>query len=304
MPGGVHPDLLVLLAAGDQPVPRDAAEARTPSPISPAGAGRAVLPVAHVEDLDAGGVAVRCYDPRPGVHVGPPLPAVVWVHGGGFVTGSVDAVDHVCRSIADRAPAVVVSVAYRLAPEHVYPAALDDVEQALLFVSELATDLGIDPARVSIGGTSAGGNLAAAACLRARRHNGPVPASQVLVHPCLDTALETASALEHATGFGLTRAKMAWFWDQYVPQGFEDDPEVAPLREADLAGLPPALVVLAECDIMRDEGLEYAERLRRAGVEVRTHVWPGMIHGFLGLGAVTACADAAIDEIAAFVAAS
>jgi acetyl esterase len=258
--------------------------------------------VSSVEDVDAGGVPARCYDPRAVPRVGPVLPAVVWVHGGGFVTGSVDTADDVCRAIADRAPAVVVSVEYRLAPEHPYPAGLDDVVQAVEFVCAAAVDLGVDPARVAVGGTSAGATLAAAACLRARRLGVPSIAAQVLVHPCIDDALETPSAHEHAVGYGLTRAKMAWYWAQYLPVGRAADPEAVPGRADDLYGLPPALVSLAACDIMRDEGLEYARRLRGAGVAVQTRVWPGMLHGFLAHPALTPVADAAIDEIAAFVA--
>jgi acetyl esterase len=301
MPRPVDPDLLPLLAGGDQDVPRDAAEARRSAAV---GALRPRVAVATVEELDAHGVPARCYDPRRDRRAGPPLPAVVWVHGGGFVTGSLDGVDDVCRAIADRAPAVVVSVEYRLAPEHPYPAGLDDVAQAVGFVCATAGELGVDPARVSVGGTSAGATLAAAVCLRARRLGAPSIASQVLVHPCIDDALETPSAREHAAGYGLTRAKMAWYWEQYLPRGLAADPEATPGRAQDLEGLPPALVSLAECDIMRDEGLEYAERLRRAGVAVQTHVWPGMLHGFLAHAAMTPYADAAIDEIAAFVAQS
>ncbi len=299
MPCRVDPALLPLLASGDQGVPRDAADARRALPGAPL---RPRVAVSSVEDVDAGGVPARCYDPRAVPRVGPVLPAVVWVHGGGFVTGSVDTADDVCRAIADRAPAVVVSVEYRLAPEHPYPAGLDDVVQAVEFVCGAAVDLGVDPARVAVGGTSAGATLAAAACLRARRLGAPSIAAQVLVHPCVDDALETPSAHEHAVGYGLTRAKMAWYWAQYLPVGRAADPEAVPGRADDLRGLPPALVSLAACDIMRDEGLEYARRLRGAGVAARTRVWPGMLHGFLAHPALTPVADAAIDEIAAFVA--
>jgi len=238
--------------------------------------------VARIEDLSVpgkhGGIPVRVYTPEGQG----PFTGLVYFHGGGWVIGSIDTHDALCRSIANAAGCVVVSVEYRLAPEHPYPAASEDAYSATCWVAEHAGRLGIDPLRLAVGGDSAGGNLAAVVSLMARDRSGPRLALQLLLYPITDYDLDTASYLRYADGYLLTRDAMAWFWRQYLPDGVSPDgPYISPLRVADLSGLPPALVITAECDPLCDEGLAYAERLKAAGVEVAATCYRGMIHGFI-----------------------
>ncbi|WP_327261995.1 alpha/beta hydrolase [Streptomyces sp. NBC_01232] len=240
------------------------------------GAGRAGPAMASVSDTVAGGVPVRIYDPAPAP--GPEgRPLVVFLHGGGWVMCGLDTHDATCRSLAVAAGAVVVSVDYRLAPEHPWPAAPDDALTVLLWARNRARALGCDPGRVVLAGDSSGGNLAAVTALRAPG----LVAGQLLFYPPLDASMESASVERYAEGYFHTAAHMAWYWDQYG--GDPEHPYVSPLRAPDLAGRPPALIVLADCDVLRDEGLAYARRLAAAGVDCTVQIHPGVFHGFLGL---------------------
>ncbi|TDU78744.1 alpha/beta hydrolase [Streptomyces sp. KS 21] len=240
-----------------------------------AAGGRPAGPeVASVRDADASGVPVRIYDPAPG-SAGRPL--VVWFHGGGWVMCGLDTHDPVCRSLTAGSGAVVVSADYRLAPEHPWPAAPDDALTVLLWARAQALALGCDPGRVVVAGDSSGGNLAAVTALRAPG----LVAGQLLVYPPLDAAMESASVSPYGEGHFHTAAHMAWYWEQYG--GDPAHPHVSPLRAPELSGLPRTLLVLADCDPLRDEGLAYARRLGAAGVDCAVHVYPGVFHGFLGL---------------------
>jgi acetyl esterase len=210
-----------------------------------------------------------------------PFPLLVFFHGGGWVFGSAAASDDTCRTYSSEAGCVVVNVDYRLAPEHLFPAAVDDCYGALVWAVENARDLGIDPARVVVAGDSAGGNLAAAVALRARDRGGPAIALQVLGCPITDCTFEQRSYVDNASGYVLTARSMRWFWDHYLPLPADrSHPEAAPLRAASLAGLPAAYVVTAEYDPLRDEGAQYADRLRAEGVPVAHRDYLGAIHGF------------------------
>ncbi|MFF4419340.1 alpha/beta hydrolase [Streptomyces sp. NPDC001549] len=238
------------------------------------GSGREGPAVASVSDAVAGGVPVRIYDPAPG-RSGRPL--VVFLHGGGWVMCGLDSHDATCRSLAAAAGAVVVSADYRLAPEHPWPAAPDDALTVLLWARDQSRALGCDPGRVVLAGDSSGGNLAAVTALRAPE----LVAGQVLFYPPLDAWMESASVETYAEGYFHTAAHMAWYWDQYG--GDPEHPHVSPLRAPGLSGLPPALIVLADCDVLRDEGLAYARRLAAASVDCTLQLHPGVFHGFLGL---------------------
>jgi acetyl esterase len=227
-----------------------------------------------------------------------PWPALLFLHGGGWVVGDLETHDDVCRSLAKRTPAVVVSVDYRLAPETKFPGPLDDCEAALRWTVDHAAELGVDPGRVAVGGDSAGGNLAAGLTLRVRDHGGPKIAYQLLIYPATDRNTKTESPREFAKGFGLTRANMEWFWECYAGGASEDDPELSPLRAKSLRGLPPAYVLTAHSDVIRDEGEDYAKRLREAGVPVTAVRFREMNHGFIRMAAVYPQADQALTMMA------
>jgi acetyl esterase len=259
-------------------------------------------PVARVEDreldTDAGALWARCYAPSAG---GEPLPVIAYLHGGGWVFMGIETHDRICRRLANATGALVVSIDYRLAPEHPFPAALDDCEAAVAWLAEHAGDIGGDPRRLAVAGDSAGGNLAAAVALRAAAA-GPAVAAQVLVYPVTDAGQETGSYRDLATGYLLTAEDMAFFWECYL--GADGDPHdafAAPLQAADLSGLPPALVLTAEYDPLRDEGEAYARRLDGFDVPVEWHRYDGVTHGFLGMDALVPAADEAMARIAAFL---
>ena len=257
------------------------------------------VPVAAVADRTVPGpggeLPVRVYTPEGE----PPFPIVVFFHGGGWVVGTLDSYDPLCRALAAAVPAVVVSVGYRLAPEHRWPAAVEDAYAATLWASRHAATLGGAQHRLAVAGDSAGGNLAAVVALGARDRGGPAIAFQLLVYPALDAAGDSGSWRECAEGFYLTAAGMRWYWDHYLGGADGAAPDASPLRAAFLGGLPPALVVTADHDVLRDEGEAYAARLREAGVAADVRRVEGVVHGFLRWRAVTGAADAALQEAAA-----
>lgn len=248
----------------------------------------------------AGAIPIRVFTPA-----GPrPLPIVIYFHGGGWVIGDLDVTDLRCRILAEWGRCLVVSVYYRHAPEHRFPAAIDDSYAATLWTAEHATELGGDADRLAVCGDSAGGNLAAAVTLLAREH-GPRIIFQNLVYPVTDHDFTRPSYLENAAGYGLSLDTMQWYWDQYVPNEADRlNPLASPLRAASLAGLPPALVQTAEYDPLRDEGEAYAARLKVAGVPVTLTRYNGMIHGFVGqAGEFDGGKQALIDAVTALRAA-
>jgi acetyl esterase len=256
-------------------------------------------PVAGTRDAvapgPAGDIPVRVYTPSgPG-----PFPVLVYYHGGGWVLGNLDSHDALCRLLTNRSGAVVVAADYRLAPEHKFPAAVDDAYAVLEWVAKEAGALRVDPARIAVGGDSAGGNLAAVVAQLARDRRGPAIVTQVLIYPVTNYAFDTASYTQNADGYLLTRTSMEWFWDHYLPTPADGARLTAsPLRAADLAGLPPALVITAEYDPLRDEGEGYGRALQQAGVATTITRYDGMIHGFFQLPVVIPRGWDAIDEVA------
>jgi acetyl esterase len=227
------------------------------------------------------------------------LPIIVYFHGGGWVVGNLETVDAVCRDLANATQALVVSVNYHHGPEYKFPAAAEDAYAATRWVSEHASEIGGDASRVAVMGNSAGGGLAATTALMARDRGGPGIAFQLLQVPVLDMNFDTASYHENATGYGLTRAGMQWFWNQYMRDPEDGtNPYASPIRAADLANLPPAFIQTAENDPLRDEGAAYARRLSAAGVPVKYVCYEGMVHGFLGARAIMDQVDALKDALA------
>jgi acetyl esterase len=269
-------------------------------------AGPAVAVSTHTIDGPAGPLAVREYRaPRTG-EAEAALPLVVYLHGGGWVVGSLASHDALCRALCARSGAIVLSVDYRLAPEHPFPAGLDDCEAAARWAFAQAPALGADARRVVLAGDSAGGNLAAALTLRLRDAGGPRPAAQVLLYPVTDHYSGAhPSYAAFGRGYGLERETMQWFWDHYLGESaaVPPPPEAAPLRATDLSGLPPALVLTAGHDVLRDEGDAYAQRLAQAGVPTEHACHASMHHGFASWCGVLAQADLAIDRVAAWIAA-
>jgi acetyl esterase len=266
------------------------------------GGGQA-QPVGAVEDrwIDSAGrqMRVRLYAPQ-GAQAG--LPLLVLFHGGGFVFGTIEGnYDHVSRVLCARAHCRVVSVEYRLAPEDKFPAATDDALAALRWAALHAAQLGADADKLFVIGGSAGGNLAAVTALRARDEHGPRLRGQVLYYPVTDfPEPPTASAREFAQGYYLTHADMHWFWEQYLQDPAQaSNPCATPLRAPNLRGLPPALVITAEYDPLRDEGEHYAQRLRDDGVDVTLSRYEGMVHGFLAFP--TPLAAQALDQAAEWI---
>ena len=248
--------------------------------------GIAPAPVGAVEDRSipgpAGDLPVRIYRPELDA---PTLPGLVYFHGGGHVIGNLDTHDAVARNLCNGAGCIVVSVDYRLAPEHKFPAAAEDAFAAVVWCAAHGAEIGIDPRRIAVGGDSAGGNLAAVAALMARDAGGPAIALQVLVYPVTDYACDTESYRTYSDGYGMLEARsMRWFRDHYLRDEADRlDWRAAPLRAGDLSGAPPARVLTAQCDVLHDEGEAYARRLRSAGVEVDHRDMPGMIHGFFAM---------------------
>jgi acetyl esterase len=256
-------------------------------------------PIATAEQLvrSAGGrVPVRLYRPA---HP-PPHPALVYFHGGGFVCGSLDTIDAPLRTLANRSGCMVISVGYRLAPEYRFPTAHEDAYAATAWVAANAESLAVDPSRMAVGGDSCGGNLATATALLARERGGPSLAFQVLIYPMLSPACDSASQREYGEGYLVTRADLLWFWRHYLPSAQAwHDPLASPLLAEDLARLPPALVVTAEYDPLRDEGEAYAERLRAAGVPVESRRYDGLIHACFQMGGVIDRSRSVLEDVAA-----
>lgn len=245
-----------------------------------------------------GPIPIRIYTPRqPGPDT--PLPVLLWLHGGGFVIGGLESYDSICRSLAIKADCIVVSVDYRLAPEHVFPAAPDDCYAALRWTAAHAHELGGDAQRIAVAGDSAGGNLSAVTAIAARDGGGPDLIFQLLVYPCTAPAPDSASHHDFAEGYLLTRGNIEWFYGLYTPDPTDrQDPRYAPLLCPDLSGLPPALVIVAGYDPLRDEGIAYAERLKEAGVPVELTNYAGMIHGFYSMSGAVDAGREAIDQSA------
>jgi len=297
----LHPQIAALLAARPQ-VPRHEL------PIDELRASLLALlppkspPVARLEDRTVpaadGDVPIRIYWPG-----GKAAGCLVFFHGGGFVMGNLDTHDQICRELCVGAHSVVVAADYRLAPEHPFPSGLDDCEAVLRWVARHPAELEVDPARIIVGGDSAGGNLAAALAIRMRDGNGPYLHGQVLLYPVTDAPLpHKPSYIENATGYSLTRDDMLRFWRDYV--GLETDfydPEACPLRAESLSGLPPSMVITAEFDPLRDEGRDYARRLMDAGVPTTLQQYDGAIHGFVRLGPQVRLAKEAMQQVGSWM---
>jgi acetyl esterase len=303
----LHPEaraLLEMMDAQDAPPleTQDPVEARSArlEPMKALGGEPDAL--GRVENLfapgPAGDVPLRLYASEHGGL----RPALVYFHGGGFVFGNLDTHDAVCRALAKESGAVVIAVDYRLAPEHKFPAAVDDSYAATVWVAANAQRLGINAQRIAVGGDSAGGNLATVVAMRCRDAGGPALAAQVLIYPVTDvSSFETGSHRELGEGYFLTRAGMEWFTGHYLASADQKrHPEASPLLAPNLSGLPPALVITAEFDPLRDEGEAYAQRLQQAGVAVTVSRYPGMIHGFVSMRGVLAGGRQAIQEAAKF----
>ena len=294
-------------AAGLPPLdslPPEAARAQ-----SAAGTAKTALdlaPVAKVDNLEiegpGGSLAVRIYHPKDAPEG--PLPIILYYHGGGFVIGSIDTHDSIPRVLANHSSAIVVSVDYRLAPEHRYPAAVDDAEAAVLWAREHGAAMGGDPTRLAVAGDSAGGNLAAVAALRVRDSVGSALVAQALLYPVTDHATldRHASRQDHAETFPIRKPLMAWFHNHYFGHDEPmDEPDASPLHHPDLSGAAQAYVMTAGLDPLMDEGKAYADALQAAGVDVEYSCWETTIHGFLQMGQVIPAAEDALIEAAVFM---
>jgi acetyl esterase len=264
-----------------------------PDPPDVAAADDRTVPGPH------GPIPVRSYRPLSS-SASDVLPVLVYFHGGGFMIGDLDTHDVVCRSLANAARCAVVAVDYRLAPEHQFPCAVDDCFAATKWVADQAAALGIDPTRLAVGGDSAGGNLAAVISILARETGGPTIAFQLLLYPTTDMHHDRASTQELADGYLLTRPVMHYFRGNYLrSEADRDDWRASPLLARELSHLPPALIITAGFDPLKDEGKAYAERLNVAGVPAAYTCYEGTIHGFITMGRALKVADVAIAEAAA-----
>ncbi|MCW0211787.1 MAG: alpha/beta hydrolase [Pseudonocardia sp.] len=261
--------------------------------------------VAEVTDVAApgpgGDIPIRVYRPAgDGPGAGSARPALVYYHGGGWVIGDIASHDALCRLLANRSGCVVASVDYRLAPEHRFPAAVDDAYAAAVWAAEKIGEFGGDGSRLAVGGDSAGGNLAAVVAQLAKARGGPRISYQLLVYPAIDRLDDSPSMHENALGPLLTRSWIEWFYGCYLTSPDDGlDTRVSPGRAEDLSGLPPALVVTAEFDPIRDQGAAYAARLREAGVDAEHLPCAGMIHGFFQMTGVLDTATEVVDHAAA-----
>ena len=250
-----------------QPPPEDVAESRDTTVAGPLGP-----------------IGIRLYRPA-GTAASDVLPALIWYHGGGWLLGDLDSHDVLCRRFANAARCRVISVDYRMAPEHVFPAAVDDCAAVTKYVFDNAAALGVDASKVAVGGDSAGGNLAAVMALMSRDGTLPPIAFQLLIYPATDMMMTTVSSTTIGPGVPLTSATMKWFIDYYA-KGHETDWRASPIRVASVAGTAPALVLTCTHDPLRDEGIDYAKRLEREGVRVVHLHYSDQIHGFMSMGRV------------------
>ncbi len=262
-------------------------------------AGGPEEPVAEVRNRSVPGpggpIAVRVYRPAKNQT----LPALIFFHGGGFVICNLDTHDRQCRSLANGSGCAVISVDYRLAPEHKYPAAVEDAYAATKYIAEHAAEFGVDPKRIAVGGDSAGGNLATVVSLLSRDRGGPRLKFQLLIYPVVDFYDESPSMQQYSKDHFLTRESMDWFTKSYLPSreaGLE--PSASPMNATDFRGLPPAMILTAECDPLRDQGEAYARKLQAAGVPVNLKRYEGMIHPFFQFAAVLDTAKVALKDAA------
>lgn len=233
------------------------------------------LPV--VQDLSAGNVPIRLYRPAP---MGEKLPVIVFYHGGGWVIGDLDTHDAPCRMLAAETGYAVVAVDYGLAPENPFPAAVNDAYEALKWVAANSDTLGIDAEKIAVAGDSAGGNLAAVMCHKTRDEAGPKISHQLLVYPVTDDAMDTVSYVDNGEGYMLSRDTMTWFFGHYMVPDAAGNPLLSPLHATSFAELPPATVITAEYDPLRDEGEAYADKLKAAGIDTLKQRIDGQVHGF------------------------
>ena len=305
----LHPDVIDYMAAVAK-LQMPAVGEATPKELRDAQARRRLMIRVPVENVgkvydreferDNRPIPVRIYEPERNADSEEPLPLIMIYHGGGWVIGNPDSEDVLARGLCKRVPAIVVSVDYGLAPELQYPTAAEDCYAALMWAVANAGQLGIDTSRTAVAGTSAGGNLSAVVSQMARDRNGPAIAHQALFCPVTDHGNSRPSYQEFATDYGLTKDGMDWFWQQYLGDDTSraNEPYASPIRATDLSGLPDATVIVAECDVLRDEAEDYADALAKAGVDVRKTRYEGMIHGFnLVLGLINAAEDT-LDEAA------
>lgn len=302
----LDPEVDVLLAQMAAARPRrvwesSVEQARAAVDGAPRRPGRALAEVVDVQVTGGDGeIPARLYRPVEGQA----LPGLVYFHGGGWVLCGLDTHDATCRAIADRAGCVVLSVDYRLAPEHRFPAAIEDAVASACWFEEHAPQLGVDPQRIAVGGDSAGGNLAAVVALRARDEGRPSFVQQLLIYPVTDFDFERPSMRNPGDDRILTAQDMRWFWSHYLgDQAAGGLADASPLRADDLSGLPPAIVVTAEYDPLRDDGDAYAARLRDSGVAVEHFTAQGLPHGFIGMADLVDSAGAYLDRLADLLAA-
>lgn len=245
-----------------------------------------------------GAIPARIYTPKTLRKTDGAAPCLVFYHGGGWVIGDLDSHDVVCRKLAHEGELIVISIDYRLAPEHKFPAAVDDAISAAKWIAANAKTLGIDPTRLMVGGDSAGGNLATVVALAARDGDGPAIAGQVLIYPATDFAMTYPSHREPETSILLTHSVIKWFCNHYLSgPGDIDNWKASPARAKTLSGLPPAYVLTAGADPLRDEGDDYAARLKQAGVAVTYRHFPGQFHGFFTMGKLLNQANIAASEV-------
>jgi acetyl esterase/lipase len=262
------------------------------------------VPIGRIENAElpgpAGPLPIRIYTPH--LSAAGQLPGLVYFHGGGGVFGSIETHEGLCRMLANASGCRVISVEYRLAPEHKFPAAVEDSYAAVTGAIAHASELAIDPERVAVGGDSGGGGLAAAVCQRAKQNDGPKIALQFLLYPALDMSRETESRRAFANGYFLDKATIDWIVEHLCPSGLDlKDPRLSPLCAENVSGLPPAHIHTAEFDPLRSEGEAYAHRLQRAGVAVRYTCHPGMIHHFYGMAGAIPYARVAIEQTGAAI---
>ncbi len=244
-------------------------------------------------------IAARLYIPKPVSTAPEAWPALLYFHGGGYCIGGLESHDSLCRAICQRAQSIVIAVDYRLAPEHKFPTAFHDAEDAYLWLALHAADFAIDPSRVAVGGDSAGGTLAATLAITAKQAGWQQPLLQILLYPCTSSQQDTPSHRALAEGYMLEAETLQWMFGNYLrsPQD-RLDWRFAPLQAQDIADIAPAWIALAEFDLLRDEGIQYAEKLKQAGVTTTLKIYPSMIHDFARLGNIVPDANQLRDDIA------